>query len=89
MGDALGELAQAAAALEGVVRSSIGPHGAQKIVTSATGRVLVTKNGSAMLTALTADSPPMRVLLDAARAHGAACGDGTISFVIMLAEALR
>jgi hypothetical protein len=89
MGDALSEFARAAAALDGVVRTSIGPHGAQKIVTSATGRVLVTKNGSAMLNALSAESPPMRVLLDAARAHGAARGDGTISFVVMLAEALR
>lgn len=88
--DALGRFAAAAAALEGVVRTSLGPHGAHKVLTSAAGRVLVTKSGGAMLDAVgAAGSAPMRVVLDAARAHGRACGDGTASFVLMLAEALR
>lgn len=87
---ALQDFASAAGALEGVVRTSIGPHGAQKIITSATGRVLVTKSGSAMLDAIEASSSaPMRVVLGAARTHGQMHGDGTASFVLMLAEALR
>jgi chaperonin GroEL (HSP60 family) len=89
MDDALGAFAQAAAVLEGVVGTSIGPHGAHKVITSATGKVLVTKSGAAILDALSADTPAMLVLLEAARRHGRAHGDGTISFVLMVAEALR
>ena len=89
-GPPLAAFARAATWLDGLLRGSLGPHGAHKVLTSATGRVLVTKHGGAVLDALDARGSRARALvLSAARAHARAYGDGSIGFVLMLAEALR
>lgn len=56
----LGRLAQEAAALAGVVRGSLGPHGGQVLLTRPTGEVLLSRDGRRVLEALNVDSPTAR-----------------------------
>ncbi|XP_032078355.1 Bardet-Biedl syndrome 10 protein [Thamnophis elegans] len=85
----LGRLAQEAAALAGVVRGSLGPHGGQVLLTRPTGEVLLSRDGRRVLEALNVDSPTARIMIACISTHCNLFGDGAKTFIILLSDLLR
>ncbi|XP_029141759.1 Bardet-Biedl syndrome 10 protein isoform X2 [Protobothrops mucrosquamatus] len=85
----LGRLVQEAAALAGVVRGSLGPHGGQVLLTRPTGEVLLSRDGRRVLEALNVDSPTARIMIACISTHCNLFGDGAKTFIILLSDLLR
>ncbi|XP_070604389.1 BBSome complex assembly protein BBS10 [Erythrolamprus reginae] len=85
----LGRLAQEAAALAGVVRGSLGPHGGQVLLTRPTGEVLISRDGRRVLEALNVDSPTARIMIACISTHCNLFGDGAKTFIILLSDLLQ
>ncbi|XP_026534912.1 Bardet-Biedl syndrome 10 protein isoform X1 [Notechis scutatus] len=85
----LGRLAQEAAALAGVVRGSLGPHGGQVLLTRPTGEVLLSRDGRRVLEALNVDSPTARIMIACISTHCNLFGDGAKTFIILLSDLLQ
>uniref|UniRef100_A0A8C6YCQ9 Bardet-Biedl syndrome 10 n=1 Tax=Naja naja TaxID=35670 RepID=A0A8C6YCQ9_NAJNA len=85
----LGRLAQEAAALAGVVRGSLGPHGGQVLLTRPTGEVLLSRDGRRVLEALHVDSPTARIMIACISTHCNLFGDGAKTFIILLSDLLQ
>lgn len=79
----------AAASLESLVSTSLGPHGREKVITSATGRVLVTRSGASMLRALGVTHVHGRLLVDTALAASDTHGEGASTLILIAGELLR
>ncbi|XP_039510245.1 Bardet-Biedl syndrome 10 protein isoform X2 [Pimephales promelas] len=77
------------AALECVVRRCLGPDGGSVLFTRDTGETLVSRHGRRLLCALHLEHPMARMVLDCMCAHAKATGDGTKSFILLLAALLR
>ncbi|XP_077049866.1 BBSome complex assembly protein BBS10 [Siphateles boraxobius] len=77
------------AALECVVRRCLGPDGGSVLFTRDTGETLVSRHGQRLLCALHLEHPMARMVLDCMCAHAKATGDGTKSFILLLAALLR
>ncbi|XP_063155726.1 Bardet-Biedl syndrome 10 protein [Candoia aspera] len=82
-------LAQEAAALAGVVRGSLGPHGGQVLLTRPTGEVLLSRDGRRVLEALNVDSPTARIMIACISTHCNLFGDGAKTFIILLSDLLQ
>ncbi|KAL1520803.1 hypothetical protein AB1Y20_022365 [Prymnesium parvum] len=78
------QLLSTVSALARVVRSAYGPRPREKLLISATNRVLITSSGASILASLVSDHPVTRWLLDTVAAHVAHAGDGATSFVLLL-----
>ncbi|XP_067275733.1 Bardet-Biedl syndrome 10 protein [Pseudorasbora parva] len=76
-------------ALECVVRRCLGPDGGSVLLTRDTGETLITRHGQRVLCALQLEHPVARMVLDCMCAHAKATGDGTKSFILLLAALLR
>lgn len=69
-----------------VLRSSLGPLGAHKMLIDRFGRVSVTGDGASILRALALDHPAAEMLRQLAQAQERAVGDGTTSVVLLAAR---
>uniref|UniRef100_A0A670Y354 Bardet-Biedl syndrome 10 n=1 Tax=Pseudonaja textilis TaxID=8673 RepID=A0A670Y354_PSETE len=78
-----------AAALAGVVRGSLGPHGGQVLLTRPTGEVLLSRDGRRVLEALNVDSPTARIMIACISTHCNLFGDGAKTFIILLSDLLQ
>uniref|UniRef100_A0A673G6Y3 Bardet-Biedl syndrome 10 protein-like n=2 Tax=Sinocyclocheilus rhinocerous TaxID=307959 RepID=A0A673G6Y3_9TELE len=76
-------------ALECVVRRCLGPDGGSVLFTRDTGETLITRHGQRVLRTLHLQHPMARMVLDCVCAHAKATGDGTKSFLLLLAALLR
>ncbi|XP_073707056.1 Bardet-Biedl syndrome 10 protein [Garra rufa] len=76
-------------ALECVVRRCLGPDGGSVLFTRDTGETLITRHGQRLLSTLHLQHPMARMVLDCVCAHAKATGDGTKSFILLLAALLR
>lgn len=77
----------AAKAVADCIRTSLGPKGMDKMITSSTGEVLITNDGATILRQMEVSHPAAKMLVDVSRAQDVEAGDGTTS-VVVLAGAL-
>ncbi|KAL0962675.1 hypothetical protein UPYG_G00343850 [Umbra pygmaea] len=87
--ECLESVLQAVSVLEAVVRRSFGPDGGQVLFTRDTGQTLLTRHGTCILTALRLEHPLARVVVECVRRHSSETGDGSKTFILLLASLLR
>lgn len=76
-------------ALNDVLASSFGPLPGEKLLLTATGKAIFTCSGPSILTALSRKADTMQgLVISAAQSHAASVGDGSKTFILMLAAAL-
>lgn len=75
--------------LDRAVRTSFGPQPREKLLVSATNKVLLTSSGASILASLVSTHPVARWVLDVIAAHSRHVGDGSTAFVLLLCGALE
>ena len=80
---------QAAMALAGAVRSTLGPRGLDKLLIDDDGRTLVTNDGVTVLESAKVEHPVARMLINASSVQDKIARDGTTSTVLLSAEMLQ
>jgi archaeal chaperonin len=79
----------AAKLLAEMLKSSVGPHGMDKMFIDKIGEIVITNNGAMMLQKMKVDHPAARILAEAAEATHSEVGDGAASTVILAAALLE
>lgn len=87
--EALRKNVQAALALAGAVRSTLGPLGLDKLLVDDQGQSLVTNDGVTVLENARVEHPIARMIIDTSSTQDKVARDGTTSTVIFCAEMLR
>jgi chaperonin GroEL (HSP60 family) len=87
--DALRKNVQAAIALSGAVKSTLGPKGLDKLLVDDEGRNLVTNDGVTVLESAKVEHPAARMIINASSVQDRVARDGTTSTVIFCSEMLR
>ena len=79
----------AAASLQSVLRTNIGPKGTEKMLVGGAGQVKITKDGSVLLHEMTIIHPTAQMIARAATAQDDTVGDGSSSNVLFIGELLQ
>ena len=87
--DALKKNVQAAIALSGAIRSTLGPKGLDKLLIDDDGRTLVTNDGVTVLETAKVEHPVAKMVIGASSLQDKIAKDGTTSTVILASEMLR
>ena len=87
--DALKKNVQAAIALAGAIRSTLGPKGLDKLLIDDDGRTLVTNDGVTVLETAKVEHPVAKMIIGASSLQDKIAKDGTTSTVILSSEMLR
>ncbi|KAL6106812.1 bbs10 [Pungitius sinensis] len=80
---------QTVCVLESVVCRSFGPEGGQVLFTQDTGQAMLSRSGARILTALRLEHPLARMVVECALKHSTKTGDGSKTFIILMASLLR
>ncbi|XP_054633475.1 Bardet-Biedl syndrome 10 protein isoform X2 [Dunckerocampus dactyliophorus] len=80
---------QTVCALEAVVLRTFGPEGGQVLFTRDTGQVMLSRSGTQILTALRLEHPLARMVVECIWKHTRKTGDGSKSFILLVASLLR
>lgn len=75
--------------IKGIIKSSFGPRGSEKIYIDIIGEATFTKDGATFLRKIDVQHPAAKILIDAASAVNNEVGDGTLSVVIIAAALLE
>uniref|UniRef100_A0A3Q0T122 Bardet-Biedl syndrome 10 n=1 Tax=Amphilophus citrinellus TaxID=61819 RepID=A0A3Q0T122_AMPCI len=75
--------------LEAVILRSFGPEGGQVLFTRDTGQAMLSRSGTRILTALQLEHPLARMVVECVWKHSTATGDGSKTFILLLASLLR
>lgn len=75
--------------LSGIVKSSLGPQGLDKMLVDDIGDVTITNDGATILKQLEVTHPAAKVLVELSQIQDREVGDGTTSVVILAAELLK
>lgn len=73
----------AAKAVADCVRTSLGPRGMDKMITSSSGEVVITNDGATILAKLEVAHPAARMLVDVSKSQDVEAGDGTTSVTVI------
>jgi T-complex protein 1 subunit delta len=73
----------AARAVADCVRTSLGPKGMDKMITSSSNEVVITNDGATILQKMEVMHPAAKMLVDLSKAQDVEAGDGTTSVVVM------
>lgn len=73
----------AAKAVADTVRTSLGPKGMDKMITSSSGEVIITNDGATILNKMEVQHPAAKMLVDLSKAQDVEAGDGTTTVVVM------
>ena len=73
----------AAKAVADCIRTSLGPKGMDKMITSSGGDVVITNDGATILNKMEVLHPAARMLVDLSKAQDVEAGDGTTSVVVI------
>ncbi|XP_042433479.1 T-complex protein 1 subunit delta-like [Zingiber officinale] len=79
----------AASAVADAVRTSLGPKGMDKMISSANGEVIITNDGATILNKMEVIQPAAKMLVDLSRSQDAAAGDGTTTVVVLAGSLLK
>eukprot|EP00002_Diphylleia_rotans_P037818 TRINITY_DN849_c0_g7_i1.p1 TRINITY_DN849_c0_g7~~TRINITY_DN849_c0_g7_i1.p1 ORF type:complete len:534 (+),score=146.20 TRINITY_DN849_c0_g7_i1:110-1711(+) len=86
---ALGVNVTAAAGLQEVLRSNLGPKGTLKMLVSGAGDIRLTKDGAVLLHEMQIQHPSANLIARAATAQDDIAGDGTTSNILLIGEFMR
>ena len=78
----------AAKVLAGIVRTTLGPKGMDKMLVSSLGDVTVTNDGATIMREMEINQPAARMLVETAKKQEDIVGDGTTSVVVIAGELL-
>jgi T-complex protein 1 subunit delta len=78
----------AAKALEDMVRTSLGPRGMDKMISSPNGENIITNDGATILHQLKVKHPAAKMLVEMSKAQDIEAGDGTTSVVVLAGSLL-
>ena len=87
--EALRKNVQAAIALAGAVRSTLGPKGLDKLLVDDAGETLVTNDGVTVLETAKVEHPVAKMIISASSTQDRVARDGTTTTVVICAEMLR
>ena len=87
--EALRKNVQAAIALAGAVRSTLGPKGLDKLLVDDEGRTLVTNDGVTVLETARVEHPVAKMVISTSSTQDRVARDGTTTTVVICAEMLR
>jgi T-complex protein 1 subunit delta len=73
----------AAKAVADCIRTSLGPKGMDKMITSSSGEVVISNDGATILNKMEVLHPAARMLVDLSKAQDVEAGDGTTSVVVI------
>eukprot|EP00954_Amorphochlora_amoebiformis_P001298 99836-Amorphochlora_amoeboformis.AAC.1 len=79
----------AAKAVANCIRTSLGPKGMDKMITSASGEVTITNDGATILGKMEVQHPAAKMLMDLSSAQDVEAGDGTTSVVVIAGALLN
>ncbi|XP_044050596.1 Bardet-Biedl syndrome 10 protein [Siniperca chuatsi] len=85
----LDHVLQTVCVLESVVLRSFGPEGGQVLFTRDTGQAMLSRSGTRILTALRLEHPLARMVVECVLKHSTITGDGSKTFILLLASILR
>uniref|UniRef100_A0A8C4DMH9 Bardet-Biedl syndrome 10 protein n=1 Tax=Dicentrarchus labrax TaxID=13489 RepID=A0A8C4DMH9_DICLA len=80
---------QTVSVLESVILRSFGPEGGQVLFIRDTGQAMLSRSGTHILTALRLDHPLARMVVECVLKHSSVTGDGSKTFILLLASLLR
>lgn len=75
-------------AVSDAVRTSLGPKGMDKMITTSTGEVVITNDGATILKHMAVLHPAARMLVELSQAQDIEAGDGTTSVVVLAGSLL-
>jgi len=87
--EALRKNVQAAIALAGAVRSTLGPKGLDKLLIDDSGETMVTNDGVTVLETARVEHPVAKMIITASSTQDKVARDGTTTTVVICAEMLR
>eukprot|EP00474_Spongospora_subterranea_P008734 CRZ09192.1 hypothetical protein [Spongospora subterranea] len=79
----------AAKAVADCIRTSLGPRGMDKMITSSNGEVVITNDGATILSKLEVSHPAARMLVDVSKSQDVEAGDGTTSVTVITGGLLQ
>ncbi|KAG8012622.1 Bardet-Biedl syndrome 10 protein [Nibea albiflora] len=80
---------QTVCVLESVILRSFGPDGGQVLFIRDTGQAMLSRSGARILTALRLEHPIARMVVECVLKHSIITGDGSKTFILLLASLLR
>lgn len=80
---------QGAIGISNVLKNSLGPHGAVKLLVDGSGNLRVSKSGGVLLKEMQITNPTASMIARTAVAQDDQCGDGTTSVVLLVGELLK
>lgn len=87
--DALGRNISAAKAVAAAIRTTLGPHGMDKMLVDSIGDVVITNDGITILQEMEIEHPAARMMVEIAKVQDSEAGDGTTTAVVMGGELLK
>lgn len=80
---------QGAIGISNVLKNSLGPNGAVKLLVDGSGNLRISKSGSVLLKEMQITNPTASMIARTAVAQDDQCGDGTTSVVLLVGELLK
>ncbi|KAG4118280.1 hypothetical protein ERO13_D11G005200v2 [Gossypium hirsutum] len=80
---------KAARAVADAVRTSLGPKGMDKMISTANGEVIITNDGATILNKMEVLQPAAKMLVDLSKSQDSAAGDGTTTVVVIAGALLK
>jgi T-complex protein 1 subunit zeta len=80
---------QGAVGISGVLKNSLGPNGAVKLLVDGSGNLRMSKGGGVLLKEMQITNPTASMIARTAVAQDEQCGDGTTSVVLLVGELLK
>ncbi len=74
--------------LADTIRTTLGPKGLDKLLTTSDGKVVITNDGASILDRLDVDHPAAKLIVEVAQQQETNAGDGTTSAVLLAGELL-
>merc|ERR1719336_599228 len=79
----------AAKGVADAVRTSLGPKGMDKMITSSSGEVVITNDGATILDRMEVVHPAAKMLVELSKSQDVEAGDGTTSVVVLCGALLE
>lgn len=76
-------------AVAGIVKTTLGPKGMDKMLVSELGDIVITNDGATILQEMNVEHPIARIMMEIAKTQDKEVGDGTTTAVIMAGELLK
>ncbi|KAJ6672655.1 CHAPERONIN [Salix viminalis] len=80
---------KAACAVADAIRTSLGPKGMDKMISTASGEVIITNDGATIVNKMEVLQPAAKMLVELSKSQDSAAGDGTTTVVVIAGSLLK